>query len=163
MRLTIIAAVGKRGELGLAGGLPWRLPGDLAFFKRTTMGQAVIMGRRTFDEVKKPLPGRENIVVTRNRAFAADGVVAVSSLEAAIAHCAGREEAFVIGGAEIYRQALPRADRMILTRIAAEFEADTYFPTFEARDWRVVTRDPHSADEKNRWDYEFVEMERERS
>jgi dihydrofolate reductase len=161
MRLTIIAAVGKRGELGLAGGLPWRLPGDLAFFKRTTMGHPVIMGRRTFDEVKKPLPGRENIVVTRNRDFAADGVVAVASLEEAMAHCAERDEAFVIGGAEIYRQALSRADRMILTRIDAEFEADTWFPAWDSSNWREVSREEHAADEKNRWAYAFVVMERE--
>jgi dihydrofolate reductase len=160
MRLTIIAAVGKRGELGLSGGLPWRLPGDLAFFKRTTMGHPVIMGRRTFDEVKKPLPGRENIVVTRNRDFAAEGVVAVASLEEAVAHCAGREEAFVIGGAEIYRQALSVADRMILTKIDGEFEADTWFPSWDESAWREVSREEHPADEKNRWGYAFVVMER---
>lgn len=160
MRLTIIAAVGRRGELGLAGGLPWRLPGDLAFFKRTTMGHPVIMGRRTFDEVKRPLPGRENIVVTRNRAFAADGVVAVASLGEAIAHCEGRPEAFVIGGAEIYRQALDVAGTMILTRIDGEFEADTWFPEFDPKVWREVSREEHPADEKNRWPYAFVVYER---
>jgi dihydrofolate reductase len=160
MRLTIIAAVGRRGELGLAGGLPWRLPGDLAFFKRTTMGHPVIMGRRTFDEVKKPLPGRENIVVTRNREWGAEGVVAVASLEAAIAHCAGRDEAFVIGGAEIYRQALGVADRMILTRIDGEFEADTWFPEYDRSAWRESSREEHAADEKNKWGYAFVEMVR---
>lgn len=160
MKLTIIAAIGRNGEIGRGGGLPWRLPADLAFFKRTTMGHAVIMGRRTFDEVKKPLPGRENIVVTRNRSFAADGVVAVASLDDAIAHCAGREEAFVIGGAEIYRQALAIADRMILTRIDGEFEADTHFPAFDERAWREVSRETHEADEKNKWGYAFVVMER---
>lgn len=160
MTLTIIAAIGRNGEIGRGGGLPWRLPADLAFFKRTTIGHAVIMGRRTFDEVKKPLPGRENIVVTRNRAFAAEGVVSVGSLGEAIAHCAGRDEVFVIGGAEIYRQALKIADRMILTRIDGEFEADTHFPEFDASAWREISRENHAADEKNRWGYSFVVMER---
>ncbi len=160
MRLTIIAAIGRNGEIGRGGGLPWRLPADLAFFKRTTTGHAVIMGRKTFDEVKKPLPGRENIVVTRNRGFAAEGVVAVASLDEAIAHCSGRGEAFVIGGAEIYRQALPVADRMILSRIDGEFEADTYFPAYDSFAWREVSRERHEADEKNRWACEFVVMER---
>ncbi|MGK2859897.1 MAG: dihydrofolate reductase [Thermoanaerobaculia bacterium] len=162
MKLTIIAAIGRNGEIGRGGGMPWRLPSDLAFFKRTTMGHAVIMGRKTFDEVKKPLPGRENIVVTRNRRFAADGVIAVGSFDEAIAHCAGREEAFVIGGAEIYRQALGIADRMILTRIDGEFEADTHFPAFDERAWREVSRETHEPDEKNKWGFAFVVMERGR-
>ena len=138
---TLIAAIAKNGVIGKDGGLPWRIPEDLKHFKRTTLGHAVIMGRKTFDEVGRPLPDRRNIVVTRKQGLVLAGCEVVGSVEAAIELARATDpEPFVIGGAEIYRAALPYATRMILTELDRDAEGDTWFPAFDRSGWMEVER-----------------------
>lgn len=150
MRITVIVAVADNGIIGQDGRLPWRLPGDMAHFKATTMGHPVIMGRKTFQSIGKPLPGRTNIVITRHAGFDAGGAVLADSFQAALAAAGqageGADEAFVIGGAQIYDLALPRADRIILTEVHATPDGDTSFPAQDQAEWREVTREDAAAD-----------------
>ena len=163
--VAIIAAVADNGVIGRENALPWRLPEDLRHFKRITMGKPVIMGRRTWDSIGRPLPGRTNIVITRNPSFAAAGVEVVASLEEALAlagHIAaadGVEEAVVIGGAEIYRAAIPRADRLYITEVHARFEGDARLPAIDWSQWRETSREDHTGG----LNYSFVRYERGRS
>jgi dihydrofolate reductase len=147
-RITLIVARARNGVIGLRGGLPWRLPEDLAFFRRTTMGHPIVMGRRTWESIGRPLPGRRNIVVSRQPRFEAPGAEVAASLDAALARCAGSPEVFVIGGAQLYREALPRAQRLIVTEIDADFDGDTHFPPPDPAQWRETAREhlPPSAD-----------------
>lgn len=141
--LTLIAAVANNGVIGIANRLPWHLPADLKHFKQLTTGHTVIMGRKTWESLPakfRPLPGRHNIIVTRNGEYRAEGATVVASLPAAIS-AAQDEEAFVIGGAELYAVALPLADRLQLTEIAADFEGDTWFPAIDPAQWREVARE----------------------
>jgi dihydrofolate reductase len=156
--LTLIVATDRHRGIGIRNTLPWRLPEDLAFFKRTTSGHPIIMGRKTFDSIGRPLPNRRNIVVTRNPDWSHAGVEAVSSLQQA-ATLAGEGEAFVIGGAQIYAEALPQAERLIVTEIGADFECDAYFPELDASQWVETSRETqHSAE--NNFDYAFVIYQR---
>ena len=156
-RVILVAAVAANGVIGARGGLPWRLPEDLRHFKALTLGHPVIMGRRTWEGLGKALPGRENIVVTRSPGFEAPGAHVAASLDAALALCLGEREAFVIGGAEIYAAALPRADALELTEIHRDFPGDTHFPAFERADWREVERRSQAA---NGLRFDFVRYER---
>jgi dihydrofolate reductase len=141
--LTFIAAVARNGVMGRAGKLPWDLPEDRAHFRRTTWGHAVIMGRRTWDETGRPLEGRRNIVVSRSGQVSGAGREVVATLEEAIALARTTDpDPFVIGGAEIFRQALPLANRMILTEVDLDVEGDTYFPPFDRAEWVVADRRP---------------------
>lgn len=148
MRLAVIAAVARNGVIGRDGGLPWRIPADLKFFKTTTMGKPMIMGRRTFESIGKALPGRTSIVVTRRPDFAAAGVEIAADVDQALAMAAatGADEAMVIGGGEIYAAVLPRADRLYLTEVNLDAEGDVYFPPFDRAQWREVSREDHPAD-----------------
>ena len=157
-RLTIIVAIDAQRGIGLNNALPWRLPEDLAFFKRTTTGHAIIMGRKTFDSIGKPLPNRRNIVITRNPDWRQDGVEAVGSLADA-AKLAGDGEAFVIGGAQIFAEALPRVQRLIVTEIARTFACDTFLPPFDPAEWRETARENHHS-EANACDFAFVTYDR---
>ncbi len=139
--LSLIAAMDRRRLIGRDNALPWRLPEDLRHFKATTLGKPVIMGRKTWESLGRPLPGRRNIVVSRNAAYVADGGETAPSLTAALAQAGDVEEAFVIGGAELYRQALPLAQRLYLTEIDAEFTGDAWFPDFSADEWREAGRE----------------------
>ena len=142
MILSMIAAVGRNGELGKNNALLWRLEGDLPFFKRVTMGKTVIMGRKTYESMGRALPGRRNIVITRDASFSPPGVVAVPSPAAALALCENEQEAFVIGGGQIYALFLPLADRLYLTEAEAGDEsADTYFPSFDPGEWEKTVLD----------------------
>ncbi|MEO5337264.1 MAG: dihydrofolate reductase [Magnetospirillum sp. WYHS-4] len=143
MRVVLIAAVADNGVIGSRGSLPWRLPGDLKRFKALTLGRPVVMGRKTFVSIGKPLPGRLNIVITRDRSAAFDGVRLAHSLPEALAAAAdsGAEEAMVIGGAEIYALALPLARRLELTEVAAAPEGDAFFPVFDRSEWREEARE----------------------
>jgi dihydrofolate reductase len=164
MRVSLIVAVSKNGVIGRDGDLPWHLPADLSHFKRTTMGHHLIIGRRTWDEVGKPLPGRTMVVVTRNRRFAPEGARVVRSVEQALEVAAGDDEPFIGGGSQIYRICLGRdlVDRIYLTRIHAEVEGDTFFPEFDLDDWELVSEEHHDADEKNEFDHSFLVYERSR-
>ncbi|MCG9024478.1 dihydrofolate reductase [Laribacter hongkongensis] len=137
--LALIAARARNGVIGLDNRMPWHLPEDLAYFKRVTLGKPVVMGRKTFESIGRPLPGRLNIVVTRNPGWQAAGVQVAHSLDAALvlAAAAVPEEIMLIGGAELYRQALPQADVLYLTEIDAEFAGDAFFPEVDLARWRI--------------------------
>ena len=152
--LTLIVATDRNNGIGINNTLPWRLPEDLAFFKRITSGHAIIMGRKTFDAIGRPLPNRRNIVVTRNTAWAHAGVETTNSLDQAVA-IAGEDEVFIIGGAQIYRDAISLADRLIVTEIDAEFACDAFFPPVDPAQWQLESRETHHS-ESNGWDYSFV-------
>jgi dihydrofolate reductase len=143
--LTMVAAVSRNGVIGRDGGLPWHIPGDLAFFKRTTMGHAILMGRRTFDSVGRALPGRHNIVVTRQQGLVIAGCDVVHSLEQAIAlaRAQGDGDPHVVGGSSLYTEAMPLATRLILTEVDLHVsDGDTFFPEFDRAEWREVSREP---------------------
>lgn len=160
-RLTIVAALAANRVIGRDGGLPWHLPDDLKHFQRLTTGSPVVMGRKTFDEVGKPLPNRTNIVVTRQRDWAADGVLVSHSLDDALALAgADAAEVFIIGGAEIYALALPLAQRMVLTHVQAEVEGDTWFPQWDADAWREVSRAEHAVDERHAHAFTIIDYAR---
>jgi len=162
--VSLIVAVSANGVIGRDGGLPWYLPADLKHFKRTTMGHHLIVGRRTWEEVGKPLPGRTMVVVTRSRRFAPDGAQVAHSVEQALELAAEDDEPFIGGGSQIYRIALARdlVDRVHLTRIHAEVEGDTFFPEIDFGEWELVSEEHHEADEKNEFDYSFLVYERSR-
>jgi dihydrofolate reductase len=155
-RLTLIVARARNGVIGRDGALPWRLPEDLAFFKRTTMGHPIVMGRRTWQSIGRPLPGRRSIVVSRQAGFVAEGAEVVPSLDEALRLCAGSREVFVIGGAQLYAAALPRAQRLIVTEIDADFEGDTHWPVPDPALWREAARDHLPPDGARRFALDFV-------
>jgi dihydrofolate reductase len=156
MRLSLIWAMTRNRVIGRNNALPWRLPDEMRHFTRTTLGHTVIMGRRNFEAMGKPLPKRTNVVVSRNPSFRADGAIVVRTLDAAIeyARLAGDDEAMVIGGGEIYALALPKADRLYFTLIETEMEGDTFFPPFDASEWHEIRRVFHEADERH--PYAFI-------
>lgn len=160
MILSIIAAIARNGVIGRGNALPWHLPADLRHFKTVTMGRPVIMGRRTHESIGRPLPGRLNIVVSRNPDFRAEGCTVVASLADALQAASGAAEVFVVGGAQLYAEALPRADRLYLTRVEAEVEGDTWFPAFDAGAWRTVSSDMGAPDGKNPLPHRFEVLER---
>lgn len=135
--LTLVAAMGRNGGIGMAGRMPWHLPAELQHFKRTTLGKPVVMGRKTWEAIGRALPGRQNIVVSRNAAYRAEGAQRVSSLVEAI-EAAEHTELMVIGGGELYQQAIPLASRMVLTTIDIEPECDTWFPAWDPAEWTLV-------------------------
>lgn len=166
IELSIIVAVAENGVVGRNNSLPWHLPADLQFFKRTTLGKPIVMGRKTYESIGRPLPGRTNIVVSRNVDFSAGGVKVVSSIQAAlslakdIALIDGTQELMVIGGAGIYAAAIPLAHRMYITEVHAEVEGDAYFPEIDWQHWQEMSRKRHSAVEPNMLDFSFVVYER---
>ena len=157
-RIFLLAAVAKNGVIGARGKLPWHLPEDLQHFKRLTLHHPIIMGRRTWESFAKPLPDREHIVVSRKPGFAAPGASVASSLEGAIALCAGEPVVFVIGGAEIYAAALPLADGLVLTELDRDYAGDARFPDWNRNAWRVSQKETHTAASGVRFD--FVRYER---
>lgn len=161
MIISLIAAVSRNSVIGKDNDLPWNLPDDMKYFMQTTSRHHVIMGRKNYESIPekfRPLPNRANIVVTRNRDYEAPGCHVVHSLEEAFAipRQSGAEEVFVIGGAEIFRQSLPFADRLYLTEIHADVDGDTLFPEFNLDDWNEVSRVPHPADERHRYAFDYV-------
>jgi dihydrofolate reductase len=157
VKLALIAAVGRGGAIGLGGTMPWSLPADLAHFRQVTMGCPVVMGRKTWESLPprfRPLPGRRNLVVTRNAAWRAEGAETCGSLDAALEGVRDAERVFVIGGGELYAQALPRAIELVLTEIDADFEADTFFPAWDRRAFTEVSRLSHVSDAG--WRFAFV-------
>jgi len=157
MILSLIVAVAENGVIGREGGLPWHLSADLKRFKRLTMGHTIVMGRKTWESIGRPLPGRTMLVVSRQADYQANGVQVVGSLAEAIdqAQQAGEETLFVIGGAEIYRQALPKANRLYLTRVLAPIDGDTHFPEIDLSVWNPIESQSHIADANNDHDYRF--------
>ncbi|ETT80914.1 dihydrofolate reductase [Viridibacillus sp. FSL R5-0477] len=138
--ITLIVAHDENNVIGLNNAMPWHLPGDLAYFKRTTMGKPMIMGRKTFESIGKPLPGRTNIVITRDEKYVREGIVIVHSLEEALAQAKKEsEEIMIIGGEQIFRITLPMADRLYVTKIEKQYEGDTFFPSYD-EEWQVVSQ-----------------------
>jgi dihydrofolate reductase len=155
----LVAAVAANGIIGAGGKLPWHIPEDLQHFKRLTLGHPVVMGRRTWESLKAPLPQRENIVVTRTTGYEAPGAAIASSLEAALAMCLGEPVAFVIGGACLFREALPIAAGLVLTEIHRDYQGDTWFPPWDRSQWRETQRETHAAADGTRFDYVLYERE----
>ena len=158
--LALIAALARNRVIGRDTRLPWRLPADLRFFKQTTMGKPLVMGRRTWESIGRPLPGRRMIVLSRDPAYQAPGCMVARSLEEAVELAGAVPEIMVIGGAMLYRQTLPRAARLYLTLIEAEIPGDAWFPEWNARDWRLVWEEAHPADADHAWPYCFQRWER---
>ncbi|WP_299581422.1 dihydrofolate reductase [uncultured Microbulbifer sp.] len=163
--IALIAAVARNGAIGRENQLPWRISGDLQFFKRTTMGKPIVMGRKTYESIGRPLPGRANIVITRNPNWQAEGVEVVDSLASALelaggyATETGASELMVIGGAQIYRLAMPRAARLYITEVDAEVAGDAFFPTLNDS-WVEVVRECYPASDKNEYNYALVQYDR---
>ncbi len=156
-RVYLVAAVAANGVIGANGGLPWQLPEDLKHFKRLTLGHPVIMGRRTWESLGKPLPGRDNIVVSTQRGYEAPGASVAASLEAALALCAGESVAFVIGGQRLFEESLPAAAGLVLTEIHRDFPGDTWFPEYDRSKWRETQREAHTAANGMRFDFVLYE------
>jgi len=160
-RLSLIAAMDQNRLIGSNNELPWHLPADLAFFKRTTMGKPIIMGRKTFESIGKALPGRRNIVITRDRDFSAAGCDMATSIDEALESCKHEDEIMLIGGASLYAQFIERANCMYITRIHHVFVGDTWFPPFDEADWRIEEREDFAADQSNPYPYSFIKFVRE--
>lgn len=168
MILSAIVAVAENNVIGAENDLPWRLSNDMKWFRRTTMGKPIIMGRKTFQSLPKLLPGRTNIIVTRDPAFQVEGAIVTHSLEEALAAAkaldgdSGPEEVVIIGGAEIYRQSLPYLDRLYLTRVHADIPGDTFFPELEMKNWSEDFAERHGKSEKDAHDHSFTILNRVR-
>lgn len=166
MKLALIVAQSENRVIGRNNKLPWHLPEDLKYFKSVTMGKAIIMGRKTYDSIGRPLPGRTNIVVTRDTEYFVEGVEIVHSLEAAMDKAEalslinGNDEALIIGGSELYRQALSKADRLYLTQVHHQIAGDAYFPGLDSSEWHQVGREDFAADGCNPYDYSFLVLDR---
>lgn len=160
----MIAAMGENRVIGAGGNIPWHLPADFKHFKELTMGHPIVMGRKTFESIGKPLPGRTNIVITRDASYRRDGVVVVASPEAALAAAVAADggaphgdadEVFVIGGAEMYKLFLPQAERIYLTKVHGAFEGDVFFPELGEGEWRLASTVENAKDEKNPFDFTY--------
>jgi len=156
----MIAAMGRDRVIGLNNKMPWHLPADLQWFKKTTLGSPVIMGRKTYDSIGRPLPGRLNIILSRNKKLEIEGCTVVNSLEAALLAAEGAKEVFITGGAHLYEKFLGDAARLYLTLIDADFEGDTYFPEYTQYEWHEIERLENAADENNPYPFSFVTLER---
>lgn len=160
MIISIIAAMGNDQVIGINNQMPWKLPADMKFFRRTTMSKPVLMGRKTYESIGKPLPDRTNIIITRNLDFRAEDCIVTHSIDEALEKAGTAEEVMFIGGASIYKQVLPYAQRFYLTKVYDDFSGDAYFPEFDPKEWPIIERIDHKADERNAYDYSFLTMEK---
>jgi dihydrofolate reductase len=160
MHISIVVAMDQDQAIGVNGSLPWHLPEDLKYFKRITMGKPIIMGRKTHDSIGRPLPGRENIVVTRNPQYRAQGCTVLSSIQAALKHCEGQAEVMIVGGSSLYADALNYANRLYLTEVHAAVGGDVFFPAFDRADWQECARESYQSDDKNPYAYSFTVLDR---
>lgn len=159
-RVTLIAARARNGVIGRNNQMPWKIAGEQAYFKRMTMGHPIVMGRKTWESIGRALPGRRNIVVTRDRGYSAMGADVAASLDDALSLAAGADEVFVIGGGQLYAEAMPRASRLMLTEIDADFDGDTFMPAPDRVQWRETSREHHPPDVDRPFGYSFVVYER---
>ena len=166
IKISLIVAVAENGIIGKDNDMPWKISSDLQYFKKITMHKPIIMGRKTFESIGKPLPGRVNIVITRDTSFSAEGVITAHSVEMALdvaksmAEVKGLKEVMVIGGAQIYALCLPQADRLYLTRIHEEIDGDTFFPELDPKEWLEYSSERHVAGDKDSHDYSFIVLDR---
>jgi dihydrofolate reductase len=159
---TLVVAMARNRVIGRDNQLPWRLPDEIAYFKKVTMGHPIVMGRRTYESIGKPLPGRMNIVVTHDRGYAAPGCTVVGSLEEAWRAAGDAQEVCVIGGTSLFRETLPTADRIHLTEVEAEVPGDTFFPEFDRSQWRETEIERHAADARHAYPFRILRLDRER-
>lgn len=161
MNISIIVATSKNNVIGLNNQLPWHLPADLKYFKSLTNGHSIIMGRKTYDSIGRPLPNRENIIITRDKNYSSAELVIKHSIEEAIQHCNGQEEVFIIGGDTIYKQTIAVATRLYITRVDTIIEnGDAFFPEINNEEWENVSAEHFTKDDKNKFDYSFEIYER---
>jgi len=160
MRISLISALSTNNVIGQENGLPWRLPADLRRFKKLTLGKPIIMGRKTHESIGRVLPDRQNIIVSRNTDFTAEGATVVHGLDEALDAAGNADEVMICGGANIYFQYLPRTERMYLTLVHGDFEGDAHFPAYNRREWRTVVEEHHPADEENPYPYSFLTLQR---
>ncbi len=146
--------------IGNNDSLPWHISADLKNFKKISMGKPIVMGRKTHDSIGRPLPGRENIIITRDKTYQAEGCTILNSIDEIFEHCKDIEEVMITGGSEIYKHTLDQATRLYLTEVHTEIEGDTFFPEFNRAEWSEVSREAYTADEKNDFDYSFVVLEK---
>ncbi|MBT9567707.1 MAG: dihydrofolate reductase [Thiobacillus sp.] len=159
-RISIIAALARNRVIGVENRLPWRLPEDLAHFKALTLGHPILMGRRTFESLGRPLPGRTNIVITRNPDYRSEDCLVAESIPAALALCTKTDELFFIGGADLYAQVIPLADRLYLTEVEIEAQGDAWFPDYDRSAFREISRESHTGEKGDALDFDFVVYER---
>ena len=160
MKISIIVAMGANRVIGHDNRLPWHLPADLKHFRQITMGKPLLMGRRTWESIGRPLPGRISIVITRDGGYEAEGCIVVHSVDAALRAAQGHDELMLIGGEQLYRQLLPQADTLYVTLVDGEFPGDAFFPELDQSEWREVERRDHAPDEKNAQTCSFLRLER---
>lgn len=158
--VTLIVAAAENNAIGKGNKMPWHLPNDFKYFKKNTLEHSVVMGRKTYQSIGKPLPERRNIVLTRDLTYKSDEVDVANSLREVFSYCRDEHEIFIIGGAEIYKQALPYADKVLLTRVHTELEADAFFPELPPHDWKLISDEKHQKDEKHAFDYSFQVFEK---
>lgn len=159
--ISLLVAMDQNRVIGKDNQLPWHLPADLQYFKKVTMGKPIVMGRKTFDSIGRVLPGRENVIVTRNRAYTNSDCTILHSIDEVKQFAdASNQEVFIIGGAEIFKAILSEADRLYITKIHAQFEGDTYFPLVDEKEWRQVSAIAGTVDEKNKYAHDFIIFER---
>ena len=161
-RISLVVAMAKNRVIGAGNAIPWHLPDELKLFKRITMGHHIVMGRRTYESIGRLLPGRTTVIVTRQSGYHVPGAVVAHSLAEAVAACAGDDEIFVIGGGELYKSALPLADRLHLTTVEAEPAGDTFMPEFDLGEWREICSEFHPADAAHRHAYRYAVYDRNR-
>jgi len=160
MKISIIAAMADNRVIGIDNQLPWNLPADMKWFRQNTMGKPILMGRKTYDSIGRPLPKRRNIVISRDESLKIEGCEVVSSAEDAFQLCSTEAEVMIIGGASFYEQTLPQADRLYLTLVHSEIDGDACFPEIDFNQWQKLERIDHQADEVNAFDYSFLILER---
>jgi len=160
MQLSIIVAMDRNRVIGKGDTLPWHISSDLKNFKKITMGKPIVMGRKTHESIGRPLPGRENIILTRDENYSSESCTVLHSMDDIFEHCKDVEEVMITGGSEIYKLSLKQATRLYLTEVHTEIEGDTFFPEFDRDKWKEVSREDHKSDEKNEFDYSFVLLER---
>ena len=160
MQLSIIVAMDRNRVIGRGGALPWHISSDLKNFKKITMGKPILMGRKTHDSIGKPLPGRENIILTNNKKYSAEGCTVKNTLDEVYSYCEKQLELVVMGGAILYSQTLDKADKLYITKVNASVNGDTFFPEYKSSQWREISRESFNADENNEFDYSFTVLER---
>ena len=160
MQLSIIVAMDRNRVIGRGGALPWHISSDLKNFKKITMGKPILMGRKTHDSIGKPLPGRENIILTNNKKYSAEGCTVKNTLDEVYSYCEEQLELVVMGGAILYSQTLDKADKLYITEVNASVNGDTFFPEYKSSQWREISRESFNADENNEFDYSFTVLER---
>jgi dihydrofolate reductase len=160
VNISIIVATDEHGLIGRDNDLPWKLSADLQYFRRVTMGKPLIMGRNTHESIGRALPGRKNIILTKNIEYLVDGCSVVHTVDEALHACNDVEEVVVMGGASLYQQFLPQANKLHLTLVHARLDGDTWFPEWDKNEWREISREDHPADDKNNYPYSFISYQR---